>query len=112
LLLPFQSCHNTPGGSLNSRGGRHEENRVRNFGVKFVIATAANSDTLRLRSGATIEGTFLGADTRQIEFLGPDGQPKTYSLTEVEGITFAAMSAPAAAASKTPALSLREKGPR
>ena len=70
----------------------------------FVIVTAAISDTLRLRSGATIEGTFLGADTRQIKFLGPDGQPETYSLTEVEGITFAAMSSPAAAASKTPAL--------
>jgi hypothetical protein len=42
-------------------------------------------------------------DTRQIKFLGPDGQPKTYSLTELEGITFAAMSAPAAAASKAPA---------
>jgi hypothetical protein len=50
----------------------------------------------------------LGADTRQIKFLGPDGQPKTYSLTEVEGITFTAMSAPAAAASKAPA---RAAGP-
>jgi len=47
---------------------------------------AASADTLHLRSGANIEGTLLGADTRQIKFLGPDGQPKTYSLTEVEGI--------------------------
>ena len=65
----------------------------------FVMVTATSADTLHLRSGANIEGTFLGADTRQIKFLGPDGQPKTYSLTEVDGITFAAMSAPAAAAS-------------
>jgi hypothetical protein len=69
----------------------------------FVMVTATSADTLHLRSGANIEGTFLGADTRQIKFLGPDGQPKTYSLTEVEGIAFAAMSAPAAAASKAPA---------
>jgi hypothetical protein len=69
----------------------------------FVMVTATSADTLHLRSGANIEGTFLGADTRQTKFLGPDGQPKTYSLTEVEGITFAALSAPAAAASKAPA---------
>jgi len=43
----------------------------------FATSTAAHADTLRLRSGTTIEGTFLGADTRQIKFLGPDGQPKT-----------------------------------
>ena len=64
----------------------------------FATVTATKPDTLRLRSGATVEGTFLGADTRQIKFLGPDGQPKTYSLTEVESITFAAMSAPPAKA--------------
>jgi hypothetical protein len=69
----------------------------------FVMVTAISADTLHLRSSANIEGTFLGADTRQIKFLGPDGQPKTYPLTEIKGITFAAMSAPAAAASKAPA---------
>jgi len=62
--------------------------------VALVFVVAANADTLRLRSGNTIEGTFLGADTRQIKFLGPDGQPKTYALTDVETITFAATSAP------------------
>jgi hypothetical protein len=72
------------------------------FLTMFVTVAVASADTLRLRSGATIEGTFLGADTRQIKFLGPDGQPKTYSLTEVESITFAAMTAPPVAASKAP----------
>jgi hypothetical protein len=31
----------------------------------FVMVTATSADTLHLRSGANIEGTFLGADTRQ-----------------------------------------------
>jgi hypothetical protein len=54
----------------------------------------AHADTLHLRSGQTLEGTFLGADTRQVKFLGPDGQPKTYALTDVETIAFASTPAP------------------
>ena len=40
----------------------------------------ARADDLHMRSGQTVEGTFLGADARQIKFLGPDGQP-TYDIT-------------------------------
>jgi hypothetical protein len=40
--------------------------------------------------------TFLGADTRQISFLESNGQPKAYSLTDVQGITFAAIPTPTA----------------
>jgi hypothetical protein len=69
----------------------------------FATVAVSSADTLRLRSGVTVEGTFLGADTRQIKFLGPDGQPKTYSLTEVESITFAEMSGTPAAANRPPA---------
>jgi hypothetical protein len=65
-----------------------------------VFVTTARGDTLHLRSGQTLEGTFLGADTRQIKFLGPDGQPKTYALTDVEAITF--VSTPAAPAPPPP----------
>jgi hypothetical protein len=57
--------------------------------VSLVFAAMAHADTLHLRSGQTIEGTFLGADTRQVKFLGPDGQPKTFALTDVETISFA-----------------------
>jgi hypothetical protein len=67
----------------------------------LVVTTSATADTLRLRSGESVEGNFLGADTRQIKFLGPDGQVRTYSLTDVEGVMFAANSAPIA--SKPPA---------
>jgi YMGG-like Gly-zipper len=61
--------------------------------VILLVATfsvaIAHADELHLRSGQTIEGTFLGADTRQIKFLGPDGAPRTFALNDVEGITFA-----------------------
>jgi hypothetical protein len=66
--------------------------------VALVFVTMVQADTLRLRSGQALEGTFLGADTRQIKFLGPDGQPKTYALTDVDTITFAATPAPPAPA--------------
>src|ERR1700693_1098431 len=63
----------------------------------FVILVAtlapvavARADDWHMRSGQTVEGTFLGADARQIKFLGPDGQPKTYGLADVEGVSFAA----------------------
>jgi hypothetical protein len=62
---------------------------------------AASADTLRLRSGQTVEGVFLSADTNQVKFLETSGQPRTYSLASVEGITFAAMSTPASAAPTT-----------
>jgi hypothetical protein len=62
----------------------------------LVLVASSNADTLRLRSGRTVQGTFLGADTRQISFLESSGQSKTYSLIDVQGITFAAMVAPSA----------------
>jgi len=55
----------------------------------LIIATAS-ADTLHLRSGQNIEGTFLGASTNQVKFPGPDGQPKTYPLTDVDSVTFTA----------------------
>jgi hypothetical protein len=62
--------------------------------VALVIVADASADTLHLRSGETIEGTFLGATTSQIKFRGSDGQPKPYSLSDVEGVSFEARTAP------------------
>jgi hypothetical protein len=90
---------------MNTRGEYKEMKRTA-FAVlltMLVMVAAASADTLRLRSGKTIEGIFLGADTRQIKLLGPDGQTRTYPLTEVESITFAAMSTPPASANRPPA---------
>jgi hypothetical protein len=60
----------------------------------LVLVTSANADTLRLRSGRTVYGTFLGADTHELRFES-NGQPKVYSLTDVQGVTFAAIPPPA-----------------
>jgi hypothetical protein len=81
----------------------------------LLAATALTADTLRLRNGSRVEGTFLGGDTREVRFLGPDGSMKTYSVSDVSGIDFvasetASSSSPAksnvtAAASTRPAAS-------
>jgi hypothetical protein len=62
--------------------------------VALVTVADASADTLHLRSGETIEGTFVGATTSQIKFRGSDGQPKPYSLSDVEGVSFEARPAP------------------
>jgi hypothetical protein len=56
----------------------------------LVMVAGASADTLHLRSGQSIEGTFLGATTSQVKFLGTDGQFKVYALSTVEGVTFIA----------------------
>lgn len=60
----------------------------------LIVALGAAADTLRLKSGQTIPGTYMGGDTRLIRFMGPDGQPRTYPLTDVESISFAPTSLP------------------
>jgi hypothetical protein len=81
---------------MNSR----KEQRTMKLG-KFVallavlsLIASASADTLRLRSGQTIQGTFLSADTRELKFLVANGQARTFSLSEVSGITFASLPAP------------------
>jgi hypothetical protein len=59
------------------------------LGTLLAVA-GATADDLHLRSGQTVEGIFLGADTRQVKFQGPEGQPKAYALTDIEAVTFAA----------------------
>jgi len=72
--------------------------------VGLVLAAMAAADTLRLKSGAVIEGTFLGGDARTIRFLGQDGSTKQYTLTDVASIEFGVTpAAPAAAAAPSAA---------
>jgi hypothetical protein len=73
----------------------------------LIISAKATADTLHLRSGQAVEGTLLQADPREIKFLGTDGQPKTYAVSEVEGVTFsntppAAVEAPPPKPAPTP----------
>lgn len=71
--------------------------------ILLLMVAGASADTLHLRSGQSVEGHFLGASTSQIKFLGPDGRPKTYSMRDIEGITFEAPAEPPPSANRPPA---------
>ena len=66
--------------------------------IAFLLLPAAKvaiGDTLVLRSGAKIDGTYLGGTTRTVEFLGTDGATKTYALSDVGDLTFTTVMPPA-----------------
>lgn len=54
----------------------------------LITAGSLAADTLHLRNGQSLDGTFLGGDTRQIRFIGSDGDVKTYSVTDVQSVSF------------------------
>jgi hypothetical protein len=58
------------------------------LGLLLVTVAFLAADTLNLRNGQSLDGTFLGGDTRQIRFIGSDGNVKTYSVTDVQSISF------------------------
>ncbi|MBV9304130.1 MAG: hypothetical protein JOY62_11875 [Acidobacteriaceae bacterium] len=62
----------------------------------FVGASLVAADTLVLRDGSTVDGSFLGGDNRSIRFAVGD-QVKTYSLNDVDSIRFGNSPAPASA---------------
>ena len=66
------------------------------FVAALLLGAVADADTLRLRSGGTVQGTFLGADTRELRFLDSHGQSKSYPLTDVQEITFVSIPPPPA----------------
>jgi hypothetical protein len=65
------------------------------LGVSWLAA-----DTVKLRSGRTVDGTFMGGDTRQVRVMTADGKLESYAITEVESINF---QGPAPSAALTPA---------
>ncbi len=57
----------------------------------FLVLAACSllyGDTLRLVNGASLQGTFLGANTREVRFMGPDGAPKVHSIYSIAGVAF------------------------
>ena len=53
-----------------------------------MMTIAAPADTLRLKGGATVEGTYMGGDSREVKFLRTDGGVKSYPISEIEQLTF------------------------
>jgi hypothetical protein len=58
-------------------------------------ASAVSADTLRLKNGQVIQGYFMGGSPQEIQFLGPDGRPKSYPLQDIDSLTFQPASKPA-----------------
>ena len=73
----------------------------------FNTMAPADADTLRLKNGSAINGTLLGADTRQVHFMGPDRVPRAISISSISAIEFgssaSAVPAPAPQTSPPPA---------
>lgn len=56
--------------------------------VGLVFSGLAVADELHLRNGSVVNGSFVGGDTRSVRFIGPDGDVQTYSVGDVESISF------------------------
>jgi hypothetical protein len=49
------------------------------------------ADVVRLKDGRTIQGIFLGGNSRQIDFLVSEGKTVSFSLTSVSSVAFMAL---------------------
>lgn len=54
----------------------------------FLPLVLLHGDTLYLRDGRTIEGTFISGNSRQIRFLPDGGRTLTFAITSVERMSF------------------------
>ena len=77
----------------------------------FLCVASAQADTLMMRNGKKLSGTFLGANTRQVDFMTSDGKTQSVPISNIITINFSApvtaAPAPAAApAAKRPAVTL------
>jgi hypothetical protein len=63
-------------------------------------ATLLSADTLILRDGKAIQGTFVGASTKQINFVASSGQLMQVPIAHVMSLTFSTPAAAVAAAPK------------
>ena len=68
-----------------------------------LLALPAAADTLELKNGQTVDGTFIGGDTRTIRFLDSSGNVATYSVADVARISFVSGATAAVAPAPAPA---------
>ena len=57
----------------------------------LLCALTLQADVVKLKDGRTIQGIFLGGNSRQIDFLSPGGQTLSFPLTSVGSVTFSAL---------------------
>ena len=61
------------------------------------------ADTLHLRDGRRVDGTFMGGDTRQVKLLDADGKVQTFNISDVETVRFKSPTAVTASTDPAPA---------
>ena len=57
----------------------------------------ASGDILHLKNGVGLDGTMIGADARDVQFVGPDGVARKFSISGLTGVDFSPRVAAAAA---------------
>jgi len=68
-----------------------------------VAGVSLSADTIKLRNGKTIEGMFIGGDSKTVRVLLDSGQVSEIPLDQTVGIEFAPRKAPQPAAAAAPA---------
>ncbi len=56
--------------------------------ASLVLVMVASADTLNLKNGTAVEGTYFGGDSRKVRFIDADGRVSTHLIDSVAGITF------------------------
>src|SRR5687767_13832441 len=71
-------------------------------GLVLAAGVSLSADRVRLRSGKTIEGTFIGADSKAVRVLLDNGQVSQIAIEEAVAVEFSARK-PAPAPAPAPA---------
>jgi hypothetical protein len=72
----------------------------------LLTAAALDADRLRMRTGAVIDGTYVGGDQKVVRFRSADGVTRQYALIDIAQLTFSQRqpaAPPAAAQAPNPA---------
>ncbi len=69
-----------------------------------VGALTLPADTITLRDGRRVDGTFMGGDSRQVKLLDADGKLQNFDIGDVETIRFKSSTVTASTESSPPSL--------
>ncbi|HVM74310.1 MAG TPA: hypothetical protein VMT75_01630 [Candidatus Saccharimonadales bacterium] len=70
--------------------------------VFLFLVLPLSADTLRLKNRTVLEGYFVGGSANGVTFIDTSGVSKTYPLSEIESMSYGAVSAPAPQAPAPP----------
>jgi hypothetical protein len=76
--------------------------RILHVGIALALTTSAFADTVKLKNGKTLEGTYLGGSARQVRLEVGD-QIQTFDVSDIDRIEFGGLAAPAPPPAPAPA---------